>query len=159
MTKGKLKMTEFDKDICTGDVSDLTISKFTGYSRRRPTMGEMQDTLKALYDLPQIGDVVLLREVGWYGYVNANATYLRSISDYRTIDGKDMYYRAASFTVGRNEPLHPHNKMILDCVYPPNCQHNKGKSIPTRWIATGSTVALKCRQENDGYEVIDEVQD
>jgi len=122
-------------------------------------MGEMQDTLKALYDLPQIGDVVLLREVGWYGYVNANATYLRSISDYRTIDGKDMFYRVVSYTMGRNAPLHPNNKMILDCVYPPNCQHNKGKTIPTRWIATGSTVALKCRLNNDGYKVIDEVYD
>ena len=125
----------------------VSAKQFIGYEKERPSYGPMQETLKACYPLPPVGALVEVYDVCWLGRTKYDEeckmpyrTFLQPHPDCISERKKIKQFKVTSYTHGKESPLNRFNKMVLECVYPPECAKSGVVTIPTRWICTGSTV-------------------
>lgn len=126
----------------------ISAKQFIGYEKDRPSYGPMRETLEACYELPPIGAIVEVYDVCWIGrtkYEESDQTpyrtFLQPHPDCVSARQEVKQFKVTGYTHGILNPLKQCNKMVLECVYPPECARVGIVTIPTLWISTGSTVA------------------
>lgn len=148
-SKTKEKRTKKDN----GKYNDA-YANYTGYSRACPSLGAMYEREEQLcngIELPKIGDIIELYNVGYFnralpvkGEVQVKRRKFYSpASDCVTVKGDIMKFKVVGYTHGRENGFMAGNKMVLECVYPEySARLALKKTFPTRFIASGVTTAV-----------------
>ena len=139
------------------------MANINGYKRERPTLGKVEDHNVQKYPMPELGTYVLVKQLkildkdkgeGRITYTNCDRS-----SPFVDAWGMPKTFEVMGYSRGINNPLDPHNDVILKDTGRSQCVCR----LRTIYVATGSQRLIKVNkpipQMDDEWDFVSYMQE